>query len=478
MATVSLLPKLHKFPALAGVPDEQLRWLLDRATDETFADGTVIFKPGDALDHFNLLLTGRVRLDGGPNGAGDEIMTFEPYSTMGVLPYSRLTKAASFGYAEGNVRWLALHRDHLKPMTGDCYELTAALVQQMTNRVRSFTAQQQQTDKLASLGRLSAGLAHELNNPVAAVVRSASTLKDHLRATPDGFKALMHLSLTDAQVDAVNTTFFQIIDQKTTNGPAQRLSLLERSSREDELTDWLDDRAVSDRDDGPALDLAGSLTEFGVTTDDLDALLDQIGDDNLSAALKWLVDNMVTEQLVSDIAEASKRIQALVGSIKNYTHMDQGGGKQTVRLANGVRSTITLLNHKLNAKKIIVTLDFPNELPDVQGWPGELNQVWTNLIDNAADALPDTGGTLTVAARHDPRPDGPGFVITTITDNGAGIPQDIQRKIFDPFFTTKAIGKGTGLGLDIVQGIVRHHNGSVTVESGPGQTVFSVCLPV
>ncbi len=472
-----LLPELHKFSALTDVPDEQLLWLLDRATDETFADGTVMFKPGDALDHFNLLLAGRVRLDGGPNGAGDEIMTFEPYSTMGVLPYSRLTKAASFGYAEGDVRWLGLHRDHLKPMTQTCYELTAALVQQMTNRVRSFTAQQQQTDKLASLGRLSAGLAHELNNPVAAVVRSATTLKDHLRATPDSFKALMHLNLTDAQVDAVNTTFFQIIDQKTSDA-AQRLSLLERSSREDELTDWLDDRAVSEPDDELTLDLAGSLTEFGVTTDDLDALLEQIGDDNLPGVLKWIVDNMVTEQLVSDISEASKRIQNLVGSIKNYTHMDQGGGKQAVHLADGIRSTLTLLNHKLNAKKITVTLDFPTELPDIQGWPGELNQVWTNLIDNAADALPDTGGTLTIAAHYDPRPDSPGFVITTITDNGAGIPEAIRSKIFDPFFTTKAIGKGTGLGLDIVQGIVRHHNGLVKVESEPGQTVFSVCLPV
>lgn len=472
MANASLLSELHKFPALADVPDEQLLWLLERATDETFADGTAVFKPGDPLDHLNLLLSGRIQLNDG-TGSADEIAIFEPYSTLGILPYSRLTEAGSFGYAQGETRWLALHRQQIKPMTQECYELTAALVQQMTNRVRSFTAQQQQTDKLTSLGRLSAGLAHELNNPVAAVVRSASTLNVHLRATPDSFKTLMHLTLTDAQVDAINTRFFQIIDQKTANGPARRLSLLERSSREDELTDWLDDRAVSD-----ALDLAGSLTEFGVTTDDLDALLEQIGDDNLPGVLKWIVDNMVTEQLVSDITEASKRIQTLVGSIKDYTHMDQGGGKQSVRLADGLRSTITLLNHKFNAKRIAVTLDVPDELPDVQGWPGELNQVWTNLIDNAADALPDTGGTITIAARHDQRADGSAFMITTITDNGAGIPEDIRRKIFDPFFTTKPIGKGTGLGLDIVQGIIRHHNGSVNVESEPGKTVFSVCLPV
>jgi signal transduction histidine kinase len=473
MATHALLSELHKFPAFTDVPDEQLLWLLDHADEETFADGTVIFKPGDALNHLNLLLTGRVRLDNGPNGTADELAVFESYSTLGVLPYSRLAKAASFGRAEGQMRWLALHRDYLKPMTQTCYELTAAFVRQMTNRVRTFTAQQQQTDKLASLGRLSAGLAHELNNPVAAVVRSASTLKDHLRATPDGFKTLMHLTLTDAQVDAVNTAFFSKIDQKATNGPKNRLSLLERSSREDELTDWLDDRAISD-----ALDLAGSLTEFGVTTEDLDWLLAQIGDENLPGVVNWLVNNMVTEQLVIDISEASTRIQSLVGSIKDYTHMDQGGSKQTLHLADGLRSTVTLLNHKIKAKHISLNLDLPTELPEIAGWPGELNQVWTNLIDNAVDALPDTNGIINISAHHDPRPHGPGFVITTITDNGAGIPEDIRSKIFDPFFTTKPIGKGTGLGLDIVQGIVRHHNGSVKVESEPGRTVFSVCLPV
>ena len=164
----------------------------------------------------------------------------------------------------------------------------------------------------------------------------------------------------------------------------------------------------------------------------------------------------------------------LVGSIKSYTHMDRGGGKETVILADGIRSTLTLLGHKLRAKNGTVAVDIPADLPTIQGWPGELNQIWTNLIDNAIDAAPDTGGTLTIRSYVEREE----FIYTTITDNGSGIPDDIQQKIFEPFFTTKGIGKGSGLGLDIAQGIVRHHNGSIKVASQPGETTFTVCLPL
>ena len=470
---MTLLESLHQFPAFEPVPDAQLQWLIDHSEEESLPAHHILSNPGDMVDHLTLVLDGRIVIDTGQNGSGDDIATFGPHSFLGLLPFSRLREIRNRVIADVPTRVLRLHRDHLRELTQTHYELTEALVQQMTTRVRDYTRQTQQEDKMASLGRLSAGLAHELNNPVSAVVRSADTLNQHMRATPEGFKAIMHLSLTDEQVDSVNEAFFGKVERQTSaNSSAVRLSLLERTALEDNLTDWLEDNGIDDRGDGPSLDLVGPLVEFGFTTDDLDGILAKTGDENIVGVMGWLVNNLVTEKLVMDISEASKRISTLVGSIKNYTHMDRGVGKEAVALTDGIRSTLTLLDHKLRSKHIAVTLHLPDDLPTVCGWPGELNQVWTNLIDNAIDALPD-GGKLTISSEPDRE-----FVLTKITDNGPGIPDDIQDKIFEPFFTTKAIGKGTGLGLDIVQGVIRHHNGSVTVKSEPGETIFSVCLPV
>ena len=193
--------------------------------------------------------------------------------------------------------------------------------------------------------------------------------------------------------------------------------------------------------------------------------------------LNWIVNNFVTEKLIVEIADASARIGALVGAIKSYTHMDRGGGKLELDLAEGIHSTLTLLNHKLKAKHIAAAVTIPADLPVVCGWPGELNQVWTNLIDNAVDAMTD-GGKLEITAGVDKHADASEYVLTKVIDNGAGIPDEIRSKIYDPFFTTKGIGKGTGLGLDIVKGIIKHHNGSIKVDSKPGRTEFTVCLPV
>ncbi|MVM40605.1 cyclic nucleotide-binding domain-containing protein [Spirosoma sp. HMF3257] len=469
---MNLLETLRQFPALAGVPDEQLQWLIDRSSEVDFPAETILYKPNDPVAYLILLLEGRIRIESGSNGIGDELLTYDAHSILGVLPFSRMKNFPNRLVAEKATRLLQFHRDQMTELIHTCYELTEALVHQMTTRVRDFTKLTQQNEKMASLGRLSAGLAHELNNPVAAVVRSADTLKTHMRATPEAFKTIMHLSLTDEQVDSVNTVFFGKLDQCLAKGSEKPLTLLERSSLEDDLTDWLDDHGVDD-----SMDLAGPLVEYCFTVADLDWILEKIGDKNLIGVINWLVNNLVTERLVLDISEASKRISTLVGSIKNYTHMDRGVGKERVQLAEGIRNTLILLDHKVRSKHISVTLNLPSDLPDVCGWPGELNQVWTNLIDNAVDALPD-GGKLEISSQVDRRSEEQmAFVLTKVIDNGGGIPQDIQDKIFEPFFTTKEIGKGTGLGLDIVQGVVKHHNGSIKVQSEPGRTEFSVCLP-
>lgn len=458
---MATLTDLHAFPAFDHVPDEQLQWLLDRAQESTFPANFTVNKPGEPIDHLRLLLEGGMSI---VESGAEVLLDYTAPAILGILPYSRLTEANRPVVTTSAVRTLDLHRDHLREMTIACYELTAAFVQQMTDRVRNFTQQAQQEEKMASLGRLSAGLAHELNNPVSAIVRNADALKQHMRATPEQFKAIIHLNLTDQQTDALNEWLFDKLDNKVTP-----LSLLERSSLEDDLTDWLDDHNVPE-----APDLAASLAEFRFSEDDLDFIVEQIGEPNLVGVLNWVNNNLVTEKLVVDIGDASGRMAALVSSIKAYTHMDRGGGKEAVRVGEGIQGTLTLLGHKLRAKNIAVSLDFPAELPVIQAWPGELNQVWTNLIDNAIDALPEQGGTLSIRSFVEREQ----FLYTTFTDNGPGISAAIQKKIFEPFFTTKGVGKGTGLGLDIVQGVIRHHNGSINVKSKPGETVFTVCLPI
>ncbi len=456
---------LRQFPNFDGVPTDQLQWFVDRAKEDHFSEQTTMTELGAPIDYLTVLLDGRIRIDA---GAADDIVVYdEPGAILGLLPYSRMKEANFPVVADADTKVLQLHRDHLRDMSEHCYELTEIMVRQMTDRVRDFTRQIQQGEKMASLGRLSAGLAHELNNPVSAVVRSSDALKNHMKATPERFKAVMAIQLPEDEVDVVNEVMFNRLKE-----PSPTLSMLERNSRQDDLTDWLDDHAIENPDD-----LTDSLVDFGFTVDDMDEIGDRVSDKNLSAVLGWIVNNLVTEKLVREIAEASSRISTLVGSIKSYTHMDRGEGKEIVELKHGIINTLTLLDHKLRAKRISSTVQIPPDLPTLKGWPGELNQVWTNLIDNAVDAMPD-GGKIEIKSELDQRSDGSAFVYTRVIDNGEGIPEKIRSKIFEPFFTTKAMGAGTGLGLDIVQGIVKHHRGSIKVESEPGRTEFIVCLPV
>lgn len=457
------LSELQEFPVFAAVPVEQLQWLADRVDAVAYKVDTTIYKAGVPIDHAVLVVAGSIVI----RNNTDETIEFEAHDMLGVLPFSRLKQSNNPTVAQAGTLTLRLHRDHFREMATHCYELTEAFVQRMTSRVRDFTQRVQQEDKLASLGRMSAGLAHELNNPVSAVVRSADALKQHMRATPERFKAVMTIHMPPDQVDLVNNMMFDKLAQKPVT-----LSFLERSSREDDLNDWLDDHGVSH-----GYDLTEPLIDFGFGTDDLDTLITCTGADNLLPVLNWVVNNFVTEKLVVEIADASARIGTLVGAIKSYTHMDRGGGKSELDLAEGIHSTLTLLNHKLKAKHIAAAVNIPADLPVVCGWPGELNQVWTNLIDNAVDAMND-GGKLEITAEVDKHADASEYVLTKVIDNGAGIPDEIRSKIYDPFFTTKGIGKGTGLGLDIVKGIIKHHNGSIKVDSKPGRTEFTVCLPV
>jgi signal transduction histidine kinase len=463
MVQTDILQELKRNEHLQAVPEAQLQWLVDHAEIRQYAAGESIFRKGDAIDKLSVLLEGRTRIYMMQGNQQVEYGESAKGDISGVLPYSRLNKANGNGMAVEDSTLLQLHRDHFPEMIQTQHELTETLVHQMLNRVRDFTKFQQQNEKMISLGKLSAGLAHELNNPAAAVVRSADALKKHLANVPDKFKQIISMRLTAEQVDRVNEMLFAKLQQ----GAQNSIPLMEKTSREDDLTDWMEDHGMQD-----VYEIAEIFVEYSITPDDLDFVNEEVSDEYLSPVLNWLCNVLTTEKMVSEISEASSRIGNLVKAIKEYSHMDGGADKKKVNLREGIQSTLTILQHKLKSKHVDVQIAAPETAPQALVNPGEMNQVWTNLIDNAIDAMAD-GGQL----RIEFVPNG-AFVLTNIIDNGSGIPPEIINQIFDPFFTTKEVGKGTGLGLEIANSIVRQHNGKIKVTSQPGRTEFSVCLPV
>ncbi|MGH1364494.1 MAG: sensor histidine kinase [Calditrichia bacterium] len=451
------------FKDFEELPPETLAWLLEKGTCRNLEVGDYFFRKGDPMDDMHLIHSGLYVARFEQNGQFRELGRFKRGDITGVLPYSRAVKATAEAITLEAGKVVSINRKQFPELIREHHELTTVLVHIMTSRVREFTKDVQQNEKLMALGKLSAGLAHELNNPAAAVVRSSAELKRHLTTGPDKFKQVMLIRITPEQVDAVNDILFRRLDA----GQRNDLSMMEKSSMEDEIADWLEEHGMED-----GYEVAESLVDFNFTIDDLEEILRHIGAVDLPSIVTWLDNVLSTEKLVQDIDDASKRISGIVKSVKGYTHMDEAQDRRKVSLRDGISSTLTMLNHKLKTKQISVELDFEDGLPEIEGFAGELNQVWTNLIDNALDALEEKGKLL-ITGQKDRE-----FVLVKFIDNGSGIPKDIQSKIFDPFFTTKAINEGTGLGLDIVHRIIRRHNGDIKVDSKPGHTEFQVCLPI
>ncbi|CAN5131259.1 ATP-binding protein [soil metagenome] len=456
---------LRAFDTFADVPDEDLQWLVCNSRHYTIIKDGYLFKAGDATDEMHIIISGKLLLYFNQNGQRRVAGEMEAGEITGTLPYSRMVQATGNGVALEHTEVLSLHRDHFRDMMVDHHGLTQKLVTLMATRVKEFTKFQSQNEKMISLGKLSAGLAHELNNPAAAIVRSAGELKKHLGNVPDKFKRVMLINITPEIVDCVNDILFRKMSDKKD----LRLSMLERREKEDDITYWMEDHDIEN-----GAELAENFAEFGFELQDLDVLLDCIGEQDLAPVLAWLDNVMATEKLVGEIEEASKRISALVGSVKSYSHMDRASDTETVDIHEGIRSTITLLNHKIKKNGVKVIENFDTSLPKVPLFVSEMNQVYTNLIDNAIDAMEGReGNTLEIATKQERD-----SAVISIIDNGPGIPEDLIDQIFDPFFTTKAVGKGSGLGLDLVRRIVEQHKGTVKVYSKPGRTEFRVCVPM
>ncbi|MGB3586635.1 MAG: ATP-binding protein [Tunicatimonas sp.] len=453
---------LRKIPTLQDLKDEALQWLIDRSECRILQEDEYMFKKGDPINYMHILLKGRLRIKLQQGKQLREISAMETGTITGTLPYSRMQEATGFGIATEETHVLSLHKKHFIEMEQVSRDMVQALVGVMTTRARDFTRIQQQNEKMMALGKLSAGLAHELNNPAAAIVRSSDILRQHMHQTPDNFKKVILIRLEPEQVDAVNDILFSKIST-----PPPTLSMMERNNQEDEIAEWLEDQGW---DEG--YEAAENFVEFGITLDDLEEMDEIIEGKHTKPVFNWLNNVLITERLVKEIEEASQRISTLIQSVKTYTHMDRSTEKSEADIHQGLNSTLTMLNHKLKQKNIQINKEYADDVPEIPVYVSEINQVWTNLIDNAVDAMDDKG-TLTVrtqANNQDIRVD--------IIDTGSGIPPDIQGSIFDPFFTTKAVGQGSGLGLDIVQKIIEQHQGTIKVKSEPGETQFTICFPI
>lgn len=461
----SLSPtELSSIPILQDLSGEQLTWLCSIAELGVLHPGDRGFRDGDPADYLLLLLEGQMQFQVEADGVIVYAGVMSDGEAGGLLPYSRMTRHVGSVVALTTSRALRIHRQHFPEMSARAPDLVQRLVGLMSDRVREATRMQQQREKMMALGKLSAGLAHELNNPAAAIRSSTNELLERLSLMPERVIRLGRHNVSEEQLTSLSGLPELLLGQRI-----PQMKALERSRREDDIANWLEERGVPN-----GWKLAETFVDAGFTPACLDEVADNTPDGAIADVLCWVEGHTAIFNLVREVASAADRISSLVTSIKGYSHMDRASNKQLLDVHEGLNTTLTMLGHKLRKKNIKVERDFSNGLPMVMALAGELNQVWTNVIDNAVDAMPAEGGVLRIeTAQTD------STLLVTITDNGSGIPEELQNRIFEPFFTTKSVGEGTGLGLDIVHRIIfRQHQGYIDVESRPGCTSFRISLPL
>lgn len=456
---------LLKLELFQQLPPERLEWVCDRAQEIKLTSGEILIKEGDAARGFFVLLSGRIGFTRLTEGIEMPIGQSEAPAFFGEIPVLTDEPVSVTLRALTNCQTYEISGDDFRELLHNHREFERMVFQVLQKRVRGLESFIRNREKMASLGTLAAGLAHELNNPAAAVVRA---LQDVVPALIELQR--MNLVYGQRNVDEEHTQqWLKVRDDGYETIIHNRLDSITVSEQEEQLLEWLEDYGVDQ-----AWKLAEPLATGGVQAETLAKLMDRWRDDPTELrdmGLRWLALSFDVMSMISSGLRGARRISELVQGMKSYSHMDQGA-QQIVDIHEGLEDTLRLFSYKLK-QGIEIRRSYDRSLPQFLAYGSELNQVWTNLLDNAIDAVAGKGVIeLTTSCKGD-------YIKVQITDSGSGIPPAVQSRIFEPFFTTKPVGEGSGLGLDMSRRIVENrHQGTITFTSKPGKTSFMVLLPL
>jgi len=453
---------LKKIPLFADLPDEDLERLCEMVAEVSLKAGEELFTEGSPGDSAFVIQQGEIEILKTSGGRNVLLAVRKPGEVIGEM--SLLESAPRFATvrARSDSLLLAIGHEQLNNLLNTSPSAARALLHTITARLRSTELVLRQSEKMAQLGTLTAGIAHELNNPASAAGRGAEQLKSIFSALQQASQRLYRISLIPAQLD--NLLELNSLAQTAAARPTD-IDSLTRSDREDEAESWLEKAGIQQ-----PWNYAPVLVTLGYPDGRIRSLLEAFQGESLETLLAWLEPTVGTYTLLEEIGQGASRISEIVKSLKSYVYLDQAP-VQAVDLHEGLDNTLVMLRGKLKTG-VNVRREYATDLPRIQVYGSELNQVWTNLIDNAIDAM-DGRGDLTLRTWQDGD-----WVVVEIQDTGAGIPEDIQNKLFSPFFTTKPVGKGAGLGLNISYNIILKHGGEIKVYSKPGKTCFTVYLPI
>ena len=453
---------LKEVPFFADLPEDDVKLLSDAAQDVHLPAGNVLFEEGTDGDKAYVIKAGQLEVLKQSGGRAVLLAVREPGEMIGEMALLEEAVRMATVRARTDCVLVAISKEQLDHLLSTSVSAASAMFYGMLGRWRSTEAMLRQSEKMAQLGTMTAGVAHELNNPAAAVKRGVDQLQEMLKAFVESQSRIDGLA-PDGPHRQTLAELAALVQESA--GRPTDLDPIARSDREMEIEEWLEEHGLEE-----GWELAPALVSLGYDETGLGGLADRLGSELLPTALRWMSSSYAVQSLLAEIGQGAGRISDIVKAMKSYSYLDQAP-VQNVDVHEGLDNTLLILRSKLSGTH--VRREYATDLPKIQGYGSELNQVWTNLLDNAADALEGQGE---IAIRTHQEGD---EVVVEIEDNGPGIPTEIQSRVFDPFFTTKPPGQGTGLGLDISYNIVvQKHSGYVKLFSEPGRTRFEVRLPM